>query len=117
MELTDHIRDKVREALMATLPDEELDKIMKAEMDKFFSDRVQGYASQPTPFKQMIWDELSTRVKEAIKKWMDVNFERQWIGNSEILVGEAVRKFIPVIMESFATDLVSNALAQIRSRL
>lgn len=116
MELTEHIRSKVQKALMITMPEEQLDEFIRQEIQRFFEKEGSEYRHL-TPFGQMVRDEIEARAKESIKNWMDKNFERQWDGSQEKVVGEAVKRFIPVVIESLASNLASSALQRIREEL
>jgi len=118
IELTDHIRDKVREALMTSLTPEQLDQFVKAEIDSLFKPRRTGYNDLPSLFNEMVKAELETLVKLEVKKWLAENFESAWTDRgSERLVGEAVKQFVPIVIESLASGLISQALVEIRNRL
>ena len=49
----EHVRGKVREALVAGLPDEELDRLIRKEFDSFFTVNPNTPA-MPSPFGVMV---------------------------------------------------------------
>lgn len=117
MELTNVIRDKVREALMVSLPPEELDKFISEEWGRFFKDENSGYYTKPSTFKLMLHEEIQARAKLHLTQWMDANFSKEWKGQEEVLVGDMVRKFTPIVLQELSGALASRALAIIHERL
>ena len=93
MELTDVIRDKVRKALVLSLPPEELDKYIKDEWEDFFTQDKRGYQPK-SGFQLLLQEEIKARVAKGLKKWMDENFTREWNGQEERLLGDMVRSLL-----------------------
>jgi len=118
VELTDHIRDKVREALLVSIPEDKLDEFISAEISRFFYGGKDTYGRDTqSEFSKMLIDELKARATKSILKWMDENFERTWEGNSEKFIGEAIGGFVPIVMQRLGSGIVSEALSQIRQQL
>lgn len=118
IELTDHIRDRVQKALMLALPKKELDELIQAEIDKFFQESTDAYHHTiPAPFSKMLQIEIETRAKALLVKWLDGHFETIWTGNEEKFVGEAVKQFVPVVLQELGANITSAALARIRQEL
>jgi hypothetical protein len=117
MELTDIIRNKVRKALVLSLPPEKLDGYIREEWDRFFKADDRGYYSHPSQFKEMVLDEIRHRVRKQIIKWMDENFIKEWDGQQEKFLGDMVKKLTPIVMDEMATKVASETLATIYQRL
>lgn len=117
MELSDVIRNKVRKALVLALPPEDLDKYIKEEWDSFFKEEQLGYYKQPSTFQLMLHEEIQNRVRLQLKKWMDENFEKTWVGKEELLIGEMVEKFTPIVLKRLSYGLASQVLSEISQRL
>ena len=113
-DITEHIRQKVREVLLASIPDEQMDAMISAEYDLFFKDKY----GNDSPFKRLIQEELRKAIRNKVISWMDVNFIRKWdeSGTSK-LVGDAVAKLTPIVQKSMILDLTQAAIDELRNRL
>ncbi len=116
MELTDVIRDKVRKALVLSLPPEKLDDYIKEEWEDFFDKDKRDYPSK-TDFQLLLQEEIKARIAKGLKKWMDENFTQEWNGHEQKLLGDMVKKFTPIVMQELSTSLASAALSMIHQRL
>ena len=118
VELTDHIRDKVSEALLISLPEDKLDELINAEINRFFHGGKDTYGREnKSEFSGLMFDELQVRAKKSILNWMDKNFERIWKGQSEQFIGKAAEAFVPIVLNRLGSGIVSEALGQIRQQL
>jgi len=118
MELTEHIRDKVKEALMIAMPEEDLDTYIKQEMHQFFKTDDRGYPKQSL-FAGMIKNEIENRVRVMVSSWLDNNLDKVWDSNTDAykMVGQAVKALAPVVMEAWGAHIAQAALGMVRNQL
>jgi hypothetical protein len=121
-DVTSHIRDKVREVLVAAIPDEQMDEMIEREFDAFFARKsvsVHGTRTEPSKFSRVVEHAVEQEIKERLKTWMSKNFEMKWgkYGGPDKLTGEMVEKFIPIAQSKMMSDMVQQAMANIQSSL
>ena len=118
-DVTAHIRDKVRAVIVASVPDEAMDRMIRAEYSRFFKEgeRRVGH-SDKSPFANLVEDELSAVFKERVKVWIGENTERVWgeDGSEEMLLGKAVEALIPAVQRATIMDITSRTLLAIQNR-
>lgn len=116
--LGDAVRDKVRKAIMDSIPDEAMDSLVKAEFDRFFKDTNEYSRSQPSPFKILVQNEIQNlmkeRVKELIKTKVD-SLTEEWSGNGISLVGQLVEEMAPHVLAGLSKNIAMNCIAQLRN--
>lgn len=112
-DLTDHIRQKVREVLVSSIPDDRMDAMIKMEYDKFFSASQDNYnRSAPSPFGALVREELETTIKTQVREWLASNFKEQRSeDNTYRLIGEAVTKFTPLVQQAMVVEMTQRVLA------
>ena len=115
--LTDHIREKVRETLIMAIPDEQMDAMIRAEFDDFFKSRP-GYGKiKQSRLGLIVQEELDKLMREKIRGWLDTNFQRQWDNGIERHVGELVGSLAPIVQQSMMADIVQRSLSELRYKL
>ena len=117
-DVTQHIRDRVRAVLLEALPEEALDQAIQAEWSRFFVSTKDRYGSEhASPFSDMVQSLLAERVRAKVIGWLDANFEQEWDGRTQKLVGPLVAELVPIVQERMHVELVSQALNDLRGRL
>jgi len=118
IDITEHIRNKIREVLLLSLPNDELDTMIQAEYDAMFATKESRWGREPSWFSQQVQEQLREKIKERIRLWLDQNFEDKWDESCGLaLVGDLVAEFTPVVLQRLAGDMASRALAEIRGQL
>lgn len=114
-DVTEHIRQKVREVLIASIPDEQMNAMIKAEYHLFFTPNNYG----DSPFRKIVHDVLEKAIKEKMIAWIDTNFQSQWdeATQSQILVGEAVAAIAPIVQKAMIAEITQLSLNELRNRL
>jgi hypothetical protein len=116
--LTEHIREKVRETLVMSIPDEQMDTMIRAEFDDFFKGKPDGYGKvKQSRLGIIVQEELDKLMREKIRRWLDTNFQRQWDDGIERHVGELVGSLAPIVQQSMMADIVQRSLSELRYKL
>jgi hypothetical protein len=114
-DITGHIKRRVREVLIESIPDEVLDKAIKAEYDKYFKPL---YHNAPSKFEVQVHELLKEMLEKDVKAWLEDNFTSVWAEDSRMkLIGETVAKLIPVVQQHFMTQQIETALGALRTQL
>lgn len=115
-DITQHLREKVREVLINSIPDENMDAMLMAEIKAYFHGTQEYGRIQRSSFSVQVDGMLQEIVKEKVKAWLDTNFEVVWEDNTQKLMGAVVAELIPVVQQKYMSDMVSRVLSEIRNR-
>lgn len=119
--LGDAVRDKVRKAMMDSIPDEAIHSLIKNEFDMFFKDEVSQYrGAEPSPFKKMIREEvhaqMRARVSDIIKGELDTLTTTSDAFGGVKLVGELVQRMAPTVLESVMANIAQQTLYALKNQ-
>lgn len=116
-DVTSHIRDQVRKVLVTAIPNEKMDEMIKREFDDYFS-KDSSYQAK-SQFEQLVQDELKQRIAASIKSWLDTNFILMWNETTQRqeLVGDLVKKLVPIVQTQMAADITQQALLVLRNNM
>lgn len=115
--VTDVIRERVRVAIMASMPDEQIDAMVTSEHERFFAEIDRYGNKRESPFRKQVRAEIERCVKERVVAWMDENFDDVYKNGERKVTGEMVAAFVPVVQAEMIESMVSEALVSVRSRL
>lgn len=128
----DVVRGKVKQVLFDSMPDEQIDKLIKKEMESYFDGPKDHWgrtdSEKPSPFKRLVFEEmlacLKPRLNLAIEKFLSQNQEQS--GTSPDVTGltweykfteDFVKALAPAAMHSVTQAIIQNALTSFRSAL
>jgi hypothetical protein len=95
-DVTEHIRAKVRETLIAAIPDDEMDKMIEAEFHQFFREQrdYPGASPKPSQFqlsvRKVLWEEM----EGALKSWITRYLNKHWEAHGETALKELVSTYV-----------------------
>lgn len=119
MNVADLVRDRVRQTMMESIPDDQIDKLIMAEWDKFFTP-PSGYASDKrSQFERLVQTEIETKIKEMAKDLIAKKVEpifNQWAigGEAEESYDKMVRKMVPAVSEGYMMGLAQQVANNIQ---
>ena len=109
-DVNEHIRGKVREALIGAIPEDRLDAMIRREYSHYFEEfPMKG---GPPTFRSLVRETIDAHFKLVLKQYFDKNFYHEWDEGVDRLVGEAVAAMIPTATQAFMADLAD--LEQVR---
>lgn len=120
--LADTIRDKVRQTILATIPDEQVDKLVAKEWESFFepptTDRWSS-EKKPSEFQKMVKVEVERVVKEkvseAVAKEMQGFQQNTWDKQGQEAVRTMVKTYASAALEGMTENIVMNCLSRIQA--
>jgi len=117
--VTEHIRQQVREVLIASIPDEQMDAMIKAEVRLYFQVHQDQYSRKdvPSEFSTQLRRMIEQYIAERLKIWFDSNFQTIWEETGGRMVGALVAKFVPIVQAEMAQNIAERALMSIRNQL
>lgn len=116
--LADTIRDKVRTTIAASIPDSQLDALVKKEWETFFTVPTPKNNWETnvefSPFQAMVRKEIDTyinqKVQEAVKKELDAFSQSVWDNQGKRVVSEVVKAYAPSALEGMAATVTQTVL-------
>lgn len=119
--VAEHVRAKVREVLMASIPDEQMDKMIQGAYAEFFaSTRNDGYYGsnvKPSKFTQMVHEMLEKEIRKQIQAWLDKELQVNWDEQGKPIMPELVKALVPVVISRWGEMIVQSALNDIKFRI
>ncbi len=116
--LADTIRDKVRSTIAASIPDDQINGLIKNEYDNFFKTPDRRYHNDPepmSPFKAAIKAELDKLLKEKIQEAVQAEVARftsvnTWDAAGKTVVESIVKEYAPAAIQGMAQAIVTSTL-------
>jgi hypothetical protein len=118
-DVTEHIRNEVRRVFVSSIPDEQMDLMIKKEFETFWDRGKSDYPSrQPGDGVKIVREEIERRTREAVVKWMDANFALRYNEQGvPLLVGELVKELAPIVQAAIVADITQRTIAEIQKKL
>ena len=119
-DITSHIRSRVREVIISSVPDGQVDAMIRSEIQAFFKDKEDRYGKVTnSPFKEIVREEIRALITAEVKGWLDENFKTEWdsVTQSQVMTGEMVKGLIPVIQQKMVSDMIGQALYSFKSQI
>ena len=106
-----NVKDKIKDAFVSLIPDDQWDSMVKAEIDRYFKEESEGYGERgrSSNFTKDVRSVLSDEVKTRVKKYLDDNFNSVWDSNGVPICNEKVGEFI----EQNAGKVLQNMIGDI----
>lgn len=123
--LADTIRDRVRTSIVAVIPDDQIDNLVKAEYDKYFQAPQQPSWEKKeafSPFQTTIKAEIETYMKEklqaAVRKELDALLtESKWTQTGQVAVSSLVKQYAPDFLEGMIASYTGAVVGQLRNAI
>lgn len=119
MELTHHniadlVRDKVRQTILDSIPDEQIDKLIMSEWEKFFNPPT-GYSSDKrSQFERLVHAEIEAKIKERTKEWIAEKVDKAFdTWNKDESYHKMIKEMVPSVTEGYMMNLAGNVAQQI----
>lgn len=118
----DIIRDKVRKLIIETVPDEQINMLIKKEFDSFFTDYKKtpyDRDTSPSPFKQLVQEQLKTFFNEKIQVYVHTHCQDFWNDEAQgmRLTKEMTEALAPSALRSLTTEIVARSMQALRQSL
>ena len=113
------VRDKIRKVLFDSIPDEQIDTLIKAQYAKLFEKSRDRYDNvQDSEFNRMVNTEIQKTMTIQIKETVERCFKEQWTQElSDRILEDVVKKFATSAIAGLAQDLVAMSLNNFRNQL
>lgn len=114
-DVTEHLRAKVRETLIGSLPDEQMDAMIQAEFRAYFEPEQNRYNSTttPSPFQSLVRETISKEVESSLRRWIDAYFETYWAEHGETALQDLVSGFVANAHKVTMENMIKHALSQL----
>lgn len=125
LNLADLIRDKVRAEIVSTIPDEQVNTLIKKEWESYFLspslDSWKTYSDEDrlSPFqreiRKCVRESLTTKIKEAIDKEMLYFTQSTWENQAKSAVSSMIRQYSQDVLEGLTRDIANRAVMNLRN--
>lgn len=121
--LGDAVKEKVRKAMFDSIPDEAITQLIAKEFEIYFQD-VQGdrynSAVKPSPFKQLVKQEVESQFKERIKEVIRKKVGEvtvNWTNNGSEIVGSIVQEMAPYVQAGITRAIANDCVNILKNSL
>ena len=111
------VKEKIKDAFVSLIPDEQWNSMVKAEIDKYFVQKDEGYGERgrSSDFAKDVHSVLSEEVKFRVKQYLTDNFNSVWNSNGVPVCDDKVNEFIEQnagkVLQNMIGDMFRMALS------
>jgi hypothetical protein len=104
------VTDKVRQLIMNAMPEEKVQAVLKAEYDKYFTDKPDRWNNPgKSPFSQLVESEVKRvveqKVREEVNKYL---YDLVWENNGKEHAEAILAEITPAVMHAMAKQTALN---------
>ena len=112
--LGDAVRDRVKSAIFASIPDEAIDKLVANEFEKLTKPE---YSNSRSELQNIIFNEIKRQAGErackAVSEYLDQNF----VGAPKEIVDKTIKELAPLFLAGLSESFASQAVQHLRNQL
>jgi len=112
--LGDAVRDRVKSAIFASIPDEAIDRLIKNEFEKLTKSE---YSNSKSELQAIIYNEIKKQVGDragiAVTKYLDENY----ISAPKEIVDKTIKELAPLFLAGLSEAFAGQAVQGLRNQL
>jgi len=110
-----NVKDRIKDAFVSLIPDEQWNEMVKKEIDSYFLVREEGYGERgrSSSFTKTVHSVLELEVKERVKTYLTENFNNVWYDSGVPVCNAKVEEFISKNAGKILTDMIGGTMQQI----
>ena len=109
-----NVKDKIKDAFVSLIPDEQWNEMVKKEVDSYFKEENKGYNSNPvysSSFTKDVHSVLSLEVKTRVGEYLKENFTPVWSNNGIPVCNAKVEEIITNNAGKILADMIGGAIS------
>lgn len=107
-----NVKDKIKDAFVTLIPDEQWNEMVKKEIDTYFMKSEERYdnRSYRSDFTRDVHSVLQAEVKEKVKQYLDENFNATWYDNGVPVCNAKVEEMITKNAGKILSDMIGGTI-------
>lgn len=103
-----NVKDKIKDAFVTLIPDEQWNEMVKKEIDSYFQSKQEGYGERgySSSFTKDVHAVLQQEVKEKVKQYLNENFNATWYDNGVPVCNAKVEEMITKNARKILSDMI-----------
>lgn len=90
--LMDGVRDRIKATFVSLIPDDQWQKLVESEINKFFAN-TDNYNDKRSPFRKIVDEELTKLAKEKISEGLKAYTNETW-NNNQLVISDLLREHL-----------------------
>jgi FKBP-type peptidyl-prolyl cis-trans isomerase (trigger factor) len=107
-----NVKDKIKDALVTLIPDEQWNEMVKKEVDSYFHQKQEGYGERgySSSFTKDVHSILEQEVKDRVKTYLNENFNAIWYDNGVPVCNAKVEEMITKNAGKILSDMIGGTI-------
>lgn len=107
-----NVKDKIKDAFVTLIPDEQWNEMVKKEIDSYFQKKQEGYGERgySSSFSKDVHSVLQQEVKDRVKQYLNENFNATWYDNGVPVCNAKVEEMITKNAGKILSDMIGGTI-------
>lgn len=107
-----NVKDKIKDAFVTLIPDEQWNEMVKKEVDSYFQQKQEGYGERgySSSFTKDVHSVLQQEVKDRVKQYLNENFNNTWYDNGVPVCNTKVEEMITKNAGKILSDIIGGTI-------
>ena len=107
-----NVKDKIKDAFVTLIPDEQWNEMVKKEIDSYFQSKQEGYGERgsSSSFTKDVHFVLQQEVKDRVKQYLNENFNTTWYDNGVPICNAKVEEMITKNAGKILSDMIGGTI-------
>jgi len=107
-----NVKDKIKDAFVTLIPDEQWNEMVKKEIDTYFKQTEARYDNRQyvSDFTRDVHSILQQEVKEKVKQYLNENFNAVWYDNGVPVCNAKVEEMITKNAGKILSDMIGGTI-------
>jgi hypothetical protein len=107
-----NVKDKIKDAFVTLIPDEQWNEMVKKEVDSYFQVKQEGYGERgsSSSFTKDVHSVLGQEVKDRVKQYLTENFNNTWSNNGILVCNAKVEEMITKNAGKILSDMIGGTI-------
>ena len=106
------VKEKIKDAFVSLIPDEQWNEMVKKEVDSYFQIKEEGYGERgrSSSFTREVHTCLQKEVTERVKNYLQDNFNTVWSNNGISVCNQKVEEMITKNAGKILSDMIGTSI-------
>lgn len=106
------VKEKIKDAFVSLIPDEQWNGMVKKEVDSYFQRTYEGYGErgQSSNFTREVHACLREEVRTRVKEYLQENFNNVWYENGVPICNSVVEEIITKNAGKILSDMIGGSI-------
>lgn len=109
------VKERIKEAFVSLIPDEQWNEMVKKEVDTYFQVKEEGYGERgrSSSFTREVHTCLQDEVRTRVKEYLQENFNNVWYDNGVPVCNAKVEEMITKNAGKILSDMIGGTIQMV----